>query len=89
MSRQLPPTAAPDPGNTLGEVLLALGGRLTRLQTEILASLERRRVEATRDSIGFGEAPAEVVRPERPGMPLGLPPLSDEDIAMVRRWLEG
>jgi DNA-binding MarR family transcriptional regulator len=30
---------SPGPANTLGEVLLALGGRLTRLQTEILASL--------------------------------------------------
>ncbi|HEY6493494.1 MAG TPA: MarR family winged helix-turn-helix transcriptional regulator [Trebonia sp.] len=27
-------------GDTLGELLLALGGRLTRLQTEILASLD-------------------------------------------------
>jgi DNA-binding MarR family transcriptional regulator len=51
MTRHLPPPSAPDPGNplasaldpgdTLGEVLLALGGRLTRLQTEILASLEQ------------------------------------------------
>ncbi|WPB92355.1 MarR family winged helix-turn-helix transcriptional regulator [Streptomyces malaysiensis] len=30
---------APEPVATLGEVLLALGGRLTRLQTEILAGL--------------------------------------------------
>jgi DNA-binding MarR family transcriptional regulator len=29
-----------DESGTLGEVLLALGGRLTRLQTEILASLD-------------------------------------------------
>ncbi|GAA3527962.1 hypothetical protein GCM10022222_08690 [Amycolatopsis ultiminotia] len=29
------------PDATLGEVLLALGGRLTRLQTELLAALER------------------------------------------------
>ncbi|WP_030897422.1 MarR family winged helix-turn-helix transcriptional regulator [Streptomyces sp. NRRL F-5126] len=29
-----------DSGNSLGEVLLALGGRLTRLQTEILAELD-------------------------------------------------
>jgi DNA-binding MarR family transcriptional regulator len=30
-----------NPGHTLGEVLLALGGRLTRLQTEILADLSQ------------------------------------------------
>ncbi|MEW2549783.1 winged helix DNA-binding protein [Streptomyces sp. NPDC047002] len=34
-----PPDDSPGPGDTLGEVLLALGGRLTRLQTEILAGL--------------------------------------------------
>ncbi|MEV6645791.1 MarR family transcriptional regulator [Amycolatopsis sp. NPDC051371] len=31
----------PGPDATLGEVLLALGGRLTRLQTELLAGLEQ------------------------------------------------
>jgi DNA-binding MarR family transcriptional regulator len=30
-----------DPFDNMGEVLMALGGRLTRLQTEILASLEQ------------------------------------------------
>jgi DNA-binding MarR family transcriptional regulator len=34
-------TPTPGPGNGLGEVLLALGGRLTRLQTEILAGLSQ------------------------------------------------
>lgn len=33
------PGPVPEPIATLGEVLLALGGRLTRLQTEILAGL--------------------------------------------------
>jgi DNA-binding MarR family transcriptional regulator len=33
------PSGGSEPGDTLGEVLLALGGRLTRLQTEILAAL--------------------------------------------------
>ncbi|MCF3960859.1 MarR family winged helix-turn-helix transcriptional regulator [Streptomyces fuscigenes] len=41
MTRRLPPPSSPDPGHTLGEVLVALGGRLTRLQTEILASLDQ------------------------------------------------
>lgn len=39
MTKNVPAPPAPDPGDSLGEVLLALGGRLTRLQTEILASL--------------------------------------------------
>ncbi|MFI6344354.1 MarR family winged helix-turn-helix transcriptional regulator [Streptomyces sp. NPDC050560] len=39
MAREESTPASPAPGDTLGEVLLALGGRLTRLQTEILASL--------------------------------------------------
>ncbi|MCA1218721.1 MarR family winged helix-turn-helix transcriptional regulator [Streptomyces sp. 8L] len=37
--KSVPPAGSPDTGETLGEVLLALGGRLTRLQTEILAGL--------------------------------------------------
>lgn len=53
----------------------------------IPASLMRRRAEAHRDVVPAGHAPATVVRPERPGMPLGLPPLPDEDIALVLAWI--
>ncbi len=54
----------------------------------IPASLLRRRDEAHRDDVGVGYSPAVLKRPEKPGMPLGLPPLSDEDIALVLAWIE-
>ncbi len=50
-------------------------------------ALLRRRLEAARDVVPAGHAPAALERPERPGMPLGLPPLSDEDIALVLAWI--
>jgi hypothetical protein len=53
----------------------------------IPASLERRRREAHRDHVGPGQRPAALTRPEKPGMPLGLPPLSDEDTALVLGWI--
>ena len=34
-----------------------------------------------------GERPATLTRPEKPGMPLGLPPLEDEEIALVMAWI--
>ncbi|MDP2309779.1 MAG: c-type cytochrome [Pseudomonadota bacterium] len=57
----------------------------------ILDALLRRRDEAVRDVVHPGEAPASTVefpaiRPEKPGMPLGLPPIPDADIALVRAW---
>ncbi len=52
----------------------------------ILAALHRREGEAARDYVQPGEAPAHVVRPEKPGMPLGLPPIQAADIAMVELW---
>ena len=51
-------------------------------------ALLRRRHEAARDAVEPGQQPATVERPERPGMPLGLPPLSDEDTALVLGWIE-
>ena len=53
----------------------------------IPAALERRRHEAARDDVSAGELPVRLDRPERPGMPLGLPPLSDEDTALVLGWI--
>ena len=50
-------------------------------------SLRRRRQEAARDCVSPGFAPASVERPERPGMPLGLPPLSDAQTALVLGWI--
>lgn len=53
----------------------------------IPAALLRRRTEAARDTVGYGQRPADLHRPDRPGMPLGLPPLPDEDLALVLSWL--
>lgn len=53
----------------------------------IPAALARRRVEAARDVVAPGQAPAELARPDQPGMPLGLPPLSDADTALVLGWI--
>ncbi|MCB9777232.1 MAG: c-type cytochrome [Alphaproteobacteria bacterium] len=51
-------------------------------------ALARRRHEAARDDVAPGELPAALTRPERPGMPLGLPPLSDEQTALVLGWID-
>lgn len=55
---------------------------------KIVPALLRRVEEARRDHVGPGERPAVLSRPERPGMPLGLPPLSAEEIALVQAWIE-
>ena len=55
---------------------------------KIPAALLRRREEAARDAVSPGQQPASITRPTKPGMPLGLPPLSDEDIALVLGWIE-
>ncbi len=47
-----------------------------------------RREENHRDTVDYGERPAEIARPEQPGMPLGLPALSDEDLALVLAWID-
>ena len=51
-------------------------------------ALLRRRHEARRDAVSPGQRAAEIERPARPGMPLGLPPIPDEDIALVLAWIE-
>lgn len=53
----------------------------------IPAALERRRLEAPRDAVAAGVEPAASTRPAKPGMPLGLPPLSDDDTALVLAWI--
>jgi mono/diheme cytochrome c family protein len=53
----------------------------------ILSAMLRRREEAARDRVGPGEIPASIVRPPLPGMPLGLPPIPDEEIALVSAWI--
>lgn len=51
-------------------------------------ALLRRRLEAHRDVVRPGEQPPLLTRPAVPGMPLGLPALSDEDISLVLGWIE-
>lgn len=54
----------------------------------ILAAMQRRRDELPRDVIAAGQRPADIQRPEKPGMPLGLPAIPDEDIRLVASWME-
>lgn len=53
----------------------------------ILAAMLRRREEQSRDLVGPGQFPRELQRPAMPGMPLGLPPIPDADIALVQAWM--
>ena len=58
----------------------------------LLASVLRRRTEAARDlRLPYADAPdaTEAVGPDLNalGMPLGLPPLSDEHVSLVKTWL--
>ncbi|HJN75787.1 MAG TPA: cytochrome c [Myxococcota bacterium] len=82
------------PGNAGGFGYAATGIELQTYEgvvaaaDRITASLDRRRAEAHRDVVDYGERPATLTRPEAPGMPLGLPPLSDEDHALVLAWIE-
>lgn len=55
---------------------------------KVWAAMLRRQSEAPRDVVGYGEVPARVRRPSLPGMPLGLPPIPDEDLALVRAWID-
>ncbi|MFT7519158.1 MAG: mono/diheme cytochrome c family protein [Kiritimatiellia bacterium] len=55
---------------------------------KIPEALLRRVDEQHRDVVTAGQLPPHVQRPDRPGMPLGLPALSDQDIALVLGWIE-
>ncbi len=55
---------------------------------KIPAVLLRRRHEVRRDHVALGELPATVDREARPGMPMGLPAIPDEDIALFLGWIE-
>jgi mono/diheme cytochrome c family protein len=82
------------PGNAGGFGWAATGIELQTYEgvveaaDRIPAALLRRRDEAHRDAVKPGERPAALTRPDKPGMPLGLPPLPDEDIALVLGWIE-
>lgn len=77
--------------------LVRAGKRVDVLQPErpgepplLLAALLRRHVEAERDfrpPFGDQVAAGTPTSAERPGMPLGLPPLSVEQIALVKTWI--
>jgi mono/diheme cytochrome c family protein len=59
------------------------------VEPEVLARvLLDRRAENHRDTVAYGEAPASLTRPERPGMPLGLPALPDAELALVLAWID-
>lgn len=81
------------PGNEGGFGWPASGLELQTYEGVVAAAdripdaLLRRRREAHRDAVGPGERPALLTRPEKPGMPLGLPPLPDEDLALVLGWI--
>lgn len=53
----------------------------------ILAALYRRHGEEARDHVRPGESPAAVPRPALPGMPLGLPSIAGEDLAVIEAWV--
>ncbi len=55
---------------------------------DIKSAMLRRRQEVQRDWIHPGEGPIKLDRPKHPGMPLGLPPIPDEDIALFMAWME-
>lgn len=56
----------------------------------LLAALLRRHTEAARDyRPPFGDRPeaGTPTSPDRPGMPMGLPPLSVEQITLIKTWI--
>lgn len=57
----------------------------------ILAAMLRRRTEEARDFIPAGHEHAPADHPDAsvlPGMPMGLPHIPDEEMALVRAWIE-
>jgi cytochrome c2 len=80
------------PGNAGGFGWAATGIELQTYESVvanregILAAIRRRQREEARDHVAPGEVPVELVRPELPGMPLGLPALPAADIRLVEAW---
>lgn len=80
------------PGNAGGFGWAATGLELQTYESvakngpAILAAIQRRKLEESRDHVAAGEVPQPTDRPELPGMPLGLPTLPAEDIALVEAW---
>jgi hypothetical protein len=81
------------PGNAGGfgwaptGIALQTAAEVAAVADRIPAALARRRAEAPRDHVAPGQSAAALGRPARPGMPLGLPPLSDADHALVLGWI--
>jgi hypothetical protein len=82
------------PGNGGGFGWVATGIELETYEGVVAAAklipdaLLRRRLESGRDDVKPGFFPVDLTRPEKSGMPLGLPPLPDEDISLVLGWIE-
>jgi len=80
------------PGNAGGFGWTATGLELQTYESvkaheeSIVDAMLRRRTEEARDHVPPGRSPAVVERPARPGMPLGLPAIPDEDLRMVLAW---
>jgi mono/diheme cytochrome c family protein len=53
----------------------------------IVSALKRRHAEEARDHVQPGETPQAVARPALPGMPLGLPSITGEDLAVIEAWV--
>lgn len=82
------------PGNAGGFGYPATGIDLESYEGVVAAkdrlapALLRRRLEAQRDAVSPGTRAQVLTRPEKPGMPLGLPPIPDEDLAIVLAWID-
>ncbi|MSP56899.1 MAG: c-type cytochrome [Myxococcales bacterium] len=82
------------PGNAGGFGWPATGlelqtyGSVKANEDVILTAMRRRNGEAVRDFVKAGQKPEVIHRPALPGMPLGLPPIPPDDVAMVELWYQ-
>ena len=70
-----------------GVVLETRGGAVDALP-KLRGVLLARRQEAARDAVSAGIEPQALTRPAVSGMPMGHPPISDEDLSLVLGWID-